>query len=305
MLEVVLAPAVADAITAGRPVVALESTIFSNLGLPSPANGQALERCLGAIAAGGATPAVTAVLDGTVRVGLEESEHERVLGPARKVAERDVAVAVGQRWEFGATTVSASVAIAGLSGISVFATGGIGGVHRGADITGDISADLDALASWPVIAVSAGAKAFLDLARTLEYLETRGVPVLGWRHDDFPAFYTRSSGLRVPHRVDDAAEVARIFSARTRRMGGMLVAAPIPQPAELDSGQIGSALEAALRDAEVGGITGAAVTPFVLGRIAQATRGRSLPANLALAEHNASVAAEIAVAVAADPSPLS
>jgi pseudouridine-5'-phosphate glycosidase len=206
---------------------------------------------------------------------------------------------VAQRWPFGATTVSASVAIAALAGISVFATGGIGGVHRGAETTGDISADLDAMASWPVITVSAGAKAFLDLGRTLEYLETYGVPVLGWRHDDFPAFYTRSSGLRVPHRVEGAAEVARIFAARTRAMTGMLVAVPIPAEDALDAAKLDGVLAAALGDADDAGIVGAAVTPFVLGRIAEATAGESVPANLALAEHNAEVAAEIAVAVAA------
>jgi pseudouridine-5'-phosphate glycosidase len=303
MPDLTLAPDVADAVASKRPVVALESTIFSNLGLPSPANRDALVRCLTAISSGGAVPAVTAVLDGVVRVGVAESEHERILGPARKVAERDLPVAVAQRWPFGATTVSASVAIAALAGISVFATGGIGGVHRGAELTGDVSADLDALASWPVIAVSAGAKAFLDLGRTLEYLETYGVPVLGWRHDDFPAFYTRSSGLRVPHRVEDADEVARAFAARTRAMTGMLVAVPIPAGDALDAAKLDGVLAAALHDADDAGIVGAAVTPFVLGRIAEATAGESVPANLALAEHNAEVAAEIAVAVAAGASP--
>ena len=239
------------------------------------------------------------MLDGVARVGLDGAEHERVLGAARKVAERDIAVAVGQRWPFGATTVSASVALAALAGITVFATGGIGGVHRGAEITGDISADLDALATWPVITVSAGAKAFLDLARTLEYLETHGVPVLGWQHDDFPAFYTRSAGLPVPHRVDGADDVARIFAARTRPMSGMLVAVPIPLDAALDGARLDAVLDGALADADAGGITGAAVTPFVLGRIAEATAGDSIPANLALAENNASVAARVAVAIAA------
>jgi len=299
VLELAVSPDVADALNDGRAVVALESTIFSNLGLPSPANRDALDRCTAAIRAGGAVPAVTAVLDGIARVGLGEGEYTRVLGPARKVAERDLPVAIAQRWEFGATTVSASVALAALASISVFATGGVGGVHRGSELTGDISADLDALASWPVITVSAGAKAFLDLARTLEFLETRGVPVLGWQHDDFPAFYTRSSGLPVPHRVDDAAEVARVFASRSRRSSGVLVAASIPADAELDSGRLDTVLEAALRDAAASGIVGAAVTPFVLGRIAEATGGDSIPANLALAEHNASVAAQIAVAVAA------
>jgi pseudouridine-5'-phosphate glycosidase len=295
-----LAPAVATEVSAtldaGGAVVALESTIFSNLGLPSPANAEALTRCLAAIRAAGAVPAVTAVLDGVARVGLDVAEHGRILGTARKAAERDLAVAVGQRWEFGATTVSASVAMAAAVGVSVFATGGIGGVHRGAEITGDISADLDALATHPVITVSAGAKAFLDLARTLEYLETRGVPVLGWQHDWFPAFYTRSSGVRVPHRVDDAATVASVFAARTRDVG-VLVAVPIPAEAELDGDAVDQALAEALGDAATSGVEGPAVTPFVLGRIAAATAGGSIPANLALAEHNAAVAGEIAVAV--------
>lgn len=292
-------PEVVDALEAGRPVVALESTIFSHLGLPSPSNAEALDRCVAAVRRGGAVPAVTAVLDGVARVGLDDGEEERILGAGRKVAERDLAVALAQGWEFGATTVSASVALAAHAGVTVFATGGIGGVHRGAELSGDVSADLDAIAHHPTITVSAGAKAFLDLARTLEYLETAGVPVVGWRHDRFPAFYTRSSGLPVPHRADTAAEVAAIHAHRSRPSTGMLVAVPIPVQDELDAPMLDEVLERALLDAATAGITGAAVTPFVLGRIGEATAGRSVPANLALAEHNASVAAEIAVAVAA------
>jgi pseudouridine-5'-phosphate glycosidase len=305
----VLAPLLADEVLAARDsgagVVALESTIFSNLGLPSPSNAEALERCLDAVRRAGAVPAVTAVLDGVARIGLDPAEHERILAgddgdrsrPARKAAERDLAVAVAQRWDFGATTVSAAVALAAAAGIEVFATGGIGGVHRGAELSGDVSADLDALAAHPVITVSAGAKAFLDLGRTLEYLETKGVPVLGWRHDSFPAFYTRSSGRPVPHRVEDAATVAAVFGARSRERCGLLVAVPIPEAAELDPGTIDAALATALDDAESEGLRGAAVTPFVLERIAAATAGGSVPANLALAENNAAVAGEIAVAL--------
>jgi len=289
---------VATALAEGRPVVALESTIFSNLGLPSPANGEALDRCAAAIRDGGAIPAVTAVLDGTVRVGLNDGEVGRILGPARKMAERDVPVAIAQRWEFGASTVSASVAIAAAAGISVFATGGIGGVHRGSELTGDISADLDALAHHHVVTVCAGAKAFLDLARSLEYLETVGVPVLGWQHDWFPAFYTRSSGLEAPHRVESADEVAHVHTSSTRPSSGVLLAVPIPKDAELDPGELAAALDQALADCDAAGITGAAITPFVLGRIAEATDGRSIPANLALAENNARVAAQVAVAIA-------
>lgn len=298
MLTPVCSHEVRAALDDGAPVVALESTIFSHLGLPSPHNREALERCTAAVRSCGAVPAVTAVLDGVVRLGLDGDEHERILGPARKAAERDVAVAVGQCWDVGATTVSASVAIAGAAGVKVFATGGIGGVHRGAEITGDISADLDAIASHPVITVSAGAKAFLDLPRTLEFLETAGAPVLGWRHDWFPAFYTRSSGLPIPHRVETADEVARTFAARSRMSSGILLTVPIPESDELDASELDDVLSAALADCEREGITGAAVTPFVLGRIGAATEGRSVPANLALAEHNAEVAAEIAVAVA-------
>jgi len=297
MIEPVLSAEVAAVRSVGGPVVALESTIFSHLGLPSPANAEALDRCLAAVREGGAVPAVTAVIDGVPRVGLEPHEHVRILGPARKAAERDLPVAVAQRWGVGATTVSASVALAACAGVGVFATGGVGGVHRGAEQTGDVSADLDALAHHPVVTVSAGAKAFLDLARTLEYLETVGVPVLGWRHDEFPAFYTRSSGLAVAHRVESADEVAAILDARTRERSGVLVAVPIPEADELDPAELDDVLDRALAECDASGIVGAAVTPFVLGRIGEATAGRSVPANLALAENNARVAAEIAVAV--------
>ncbi|MGA0299006.1 MAG: pseudouridine-5'-phosphate glycosidase, partial [Ilumatobacteraceae bacterium] len=246
MIEPVLAPEVAEALHEGRPVVALESTIFSHLGLPSPANREALDRCLAAVVANGAVPAVTAVLDGVPRVGVSEDEHDRILGAARKSAERDIPVAIAQGWEFGATTVSAALALASAAGISVFATGGIGGVHREVADTGDVSADLDAIASHPLVTVCAGAKAFLDLARTLEHLETAGVPVLGWRHDELPAFYTRSSGLRVPHRVESADEVAAVLAARTRPERGVLLTVPIPADDELDPTTIDSALADAL-----------------------------------------------------------
>lgn len=299
-LRVVPSSEVASALASKSPVVALESTIFSHLGLPSPANAEALDRCLSVIRAAGCVPAITAVLDGEVRLGIEHSEHERILGSARKVAERDLPVAVAQGWAFGATTVSASVAVAAAGGVSVFATGGIGGVHRGVEVSGDVSADLDAIASHPVVTVSAGAKAFLDLPRTLEYFETVGVPVLGWRHDWFPAFYTRSSGLRVPHRVESAAEVASVHRNRSRESSGLLLTVPIPSAAELDSEQLDSVLESALRDCDTAGIRGAAVTPYVLGRIGEVTEGRSVPANLALAENNARVAAEVAVALSTE-----
>ena len=290
--------AVAAALAGGRPVVALESTIFSNLGLPAPANGEALRRCLAAVRDGGAEPAVTAILDGQARVGLEPGEEARVLTGTRKVAERDIAVAVAQGLPAGVTTVSASLALAHAAGIQVFATGGIGGVHRGAEVTGDISADLDALANHPVVTVCAGAKAFLDLGRTLEYLETAGVPVLGWRHDWFPAFYLRSSGLAVPHRAETARVVADVLRFRIRDRTGVLLTVPIPPEAELDPDGLNAALQAALAACAAEGVTGAAVTPFVLTRIEQQTAGASVPANLALAENNARVAAAVAAALA-------
>ncbi|QVQ51700.1 pseudouridine-5'-phosphate glycosidase [Spiractinospora alimapuensis] len=293
-----LSEEVGAAVADGAAVVALESTIFSTLGLPAPANGEALARCEAAIRARGAVPAVTAVLDGQWRVGLEPGEEKRILAGTAKVAERDLSVAAAQRWDVGVTTVSASVALAHHAGISVFATGGIGGVHRGVELSGDISADLDALAKHPVVTVSAGAKAFLDLPRTLEYLETVGVPVLGWRHDDFPAFYTRSSGLRVQHRVEAAEEVAATLEHRVRPDTGVLLTVPIPSEEELDGDEIDRKIAEALRASEEAGISGPAVTPFVLSRLEARTDGASIPANLALAENNANVAAEIATAFA-------
>ncbi len=301
-LQPVVSAEVADALASGAAVVALESTIFSNLGLPDPANAEALERCAAAVRDAGAVPALTAVLDGVARVGLRPSEYARVCGPARKAAERDLAVAVAQGWSYGATTVSAALALSHAAGISVFATGGIGGVHRGAELTGDVSADLGAIAHHPLVTVCAGAKAFLDLPRTLEELERIGVPVLGWRHDWFPAFYTRSSGLPVPHRAESAAEVAAVHANRTRPDVGVLLAVPIPQAAELNPTTIEVALAAALADAADAEITGPAVTPYVLERIAAVTAGDSVPANLALAEHNAAVAGTVAVAVSAHAS---
>lgn len=296
--QVVVSDAVARALRDNRAVVALESTIFSTLGIPAPHNRTALQRCKAAVASRGGVPALTAVLDGVWRAGLSTVEEERVLAATRKTAERDLAVAAAQRWDAGVTTVSATLALAHLAGIRVFATGGIGGVHRDARTSGDVSADLDALARHPVLTVSAGAKAFLDLPRTLEYLETAGVAVLGWRHDWFPAFYLRSSGLRVPHRVETAREAADVLRHQARENSGVLVVAPIPAEAEPDAGAIETALADAQRACAEQGITGAAVTPFVLARIEESTRGRSVPANIALAEHNASVATEIATCLA-------
>lgn len=292
----IVAGEVADAVAANRPVVALESTIFSNLGLPTPHNREALRRCTGVIRDAGAVPAITAVLDGVWRVGLDDDGIERMLTGTHKVAERDLSVAAAQRWPIGVTTVSATVALCHRAGVRVFATGGIGGVHRGVEVSGDVSADLDAIASHPVVTVCAGAKAFLDLPRTLEYLETVGVPVLGWQHDWFPAFYTRSSGVPVAHRVESAGEVAATLAYRSRPDSGVLLTVPIPEADELDPVALDASLTAALEAAAAAGVSGPGVTPFVLERISAETAGRSVPANLALAENNARVAAQIAIA---------
>lgn len=292
-------PGVAQAQAQGRAVVALETTIFSELGLPAPHNVEALDRCLAAVRAQGAEPALTAVVEGRSVVGYQ-GDHALICGPARKVASRDLAVAVAQDWPFGATTVSASLTLAAAAGVEVFATGGIGGVHQGVEHSGDVSADLDALARHQVVTVSAGAKVFLDLARTLEYLETASVPVLGWRCDELPAFHARSSGLALPHRVDSAAEAAAVARAHwALGGGGVLVVAPVPADDALDLDELLSASAAADRRVAEAGITGSAVTPAVLGALAELTGGRVLAANLSLAEHNASVAARIATALAA------
>ena len=297
----IIHPEVAEALADGRAVVALESTISSTLGLPVPYNADVLKRCSAAIRAGGAVPALTAVIDGIARVGVDDDDVARVLTGTRKCAERDLPVAIAQRWEVGVTTVSASVALAALVGVAVFATGGIGGVHRDDHLTGDVSADLGALSRHRVVTVTAGAKAFLDLAKTLEMFDTLGVPVLGYGTGEFPAFYSRTSGLPVPHRVDEPEEVAAIYRARLALglPGGVVVANPIPAADEITAAEIDPVIEAALRDAAVAGIRGGGLTPFVLGRIGDATAGRSVPANLALAENNARVAALIAVAISA------
>jgi len=295
---------VAQALVDGRPVVALESTVFSRLGLPGPAGAEARRRAYEAVQAGGAVPALTVVLDGVARVGVDDEELARVLGAERKVGERDLPVAVAQRWPAAATTVSASLALAAAAGIAVFATGGIGGVHRDFARTGDESADLMTLARHPVVTVCAGAKSFLDLSRTLERLETLGVPVVGLETDqgEFPAFWSRRSGLPVPHQVgtpDEAAAVVR--AARSLGWGGgVLVVTPVPEADEVPFDELGPIIDAALAAAEGAGITGGAVTPFVIERIAAATDRRTVSANLALVEHNATVAAEIAVALRAD-----
>jgi pseudouridine-5'-phosphate glycosidase len=284
------------ALAAGQPVVALESTIFSRLGLPPPANAEALDRCVRAVRDRGAVPAVTAVLDGVARVGVKDAEIDRILASNRKTSARDLPVAVAQLWPTGVTTVSAALQLAAKAGIAVFATGGIGGVHRGAAETGDTSADLPAIAHHPVVTVSAGAKAFLDIARTLEHLETVGVPVLGLATDEFPAFYARASGLPVPHRVDTVVEAADVVRAgrAVGYPGGYLLVVPIPEADAIDPDLLDRAIEVAIAEAALAGVSGPAVTPFVLERITAATGGRSVTANIALAANNAGVAAELA-----------
>ncbi|MEM7325568.1 MAG: pseudouridine-5'-phosphate glycosidase [Actinomycetota bacterium] len=293
------APEVEAALADGRPVVALESTIFSHLGLPSPDNSEALRRVLAAVTEGGAVPALTAVIDGTPRAGVGVDEHDLICGPTRKVAARDLGPAIAQRWPYGATTVSASVTLAAAAGIPVFATGGIGGVHRGWDRTGDISADLPALATHPVITVTAGAKVFLDLPATLEYLETASVPVVGWRTDELPAFHAPSSGLPLTVRADDAAEVAAIAAAHwALGGGGVVVAVPVPEADGIPLDELNELIARALDAPETAAVTGAAVTPAVLEQLGALSDGRTVSANLALAENNAAVAAEIAGALA-------
>ena len=219
-----------------KPVVALESTIFSHLGLPSPANLQALNRCVAALRSHGVVPAITAVLDGIARVGIDESEWPLICGPARKVGMRELGLAMAQRWPVGATTVSSSLLLADKVGIRVFSTGGIGGVHRGAEITGDISSDLGAIAQHHVVTVCAGAKSFLDLPRTLEYLETLSVPVIGFGCDYFPEFTVQWGELPIPARVDSIDELARMVRANDSlgRTGGILACVPVPENDALD-----------------------------------------------------------------------
>ncbi len=296
-LDLVFSSEVAAAIAADGPVVALESTVTSNLGLPAPANAEALQRSLAAVREAGAVPAVTAILDGRIHVGVDESDEERLLGTAAKVAERDIPVATAQSWTFGATTVSASLAIAAHAGISVFATGGIGGVHRGAADTFDVSADLGAIARHPVATISAGAKSFLDLPKTLEQLETLGVPVIGWNCDELPAFTARTSRLPLTHHTDQLDTLVRIVASQLGFGRGLLVANPVPADDALDQDVHDDALQRALAEAERRGVSGPSVTPLVLGAIADASGGASVSANLALLENNAVVAAELAVAL--------
>jgi pseudouridine-5'-phosphate glycosidase len=299
-LPLIFSPEVAAARIDGTPIVALESTIITH-GMPFPENVETARRVEAEVRTQGAVPATIAIMDRHIRIGLTDAELE-VLGQAKEVAKlsrADLAACLALGGT-GATTVAATMICARLAGIAVFATGGIGGVHRGAATSFDISADLRELAETPVTVVAAGAKAILDLPKTLEYLETLGVPVIAFGQDDFPAFWSRSSGLRAPLRMDSAAEIAAAhhMRARLRLPGGQLVANPIPAEAEIPREAILPHIEAALAEAASRGIAAKAVTPFLLQRIFQATEGRSLTANISLVLSNARLAAAIGRALA-------
>jgi len=297
------APEVKAALDAGRPVVALETTIVTH-GMPYPINVRTARSLEEIIRAEGAVPATIAIMDGTILIGITDLELQRLAhaGDVRKLSRADLADALVKR-DLGATTVAATMLIAARAGIRVFATGGIGGVHRGAERTFDASADLSELARSPVTVVCAGAKAILDLPKTLEVLETLGVPTIGYGTDVFPAFYSRQSGLRAPLRCDTPEEVAALVRVqRTLGMsGGVLVANPIPHEAEIPFDEMQTYVDAAIAAADKAGVGGKELTPFLLGDVLERTGGRSLTANVALVESNARLAARIARAMTASP----
>lgn len=300
-LPLTFSPEVAAARASGAPVVALESTIITH-GMPFPQNVETARRVEVEVRAQGAVPATIAIMDRRIHIGLTDAELD-ALGQAEGVAKlsrADLAACLATGGT-GATTVAATMICAHLAGIQVFATGGIGGVHRGAETSFDISADLRELAETPVTVVAAGAKAILDLPKTLEYLETLGVPVIAFGQDDFPAFWSRSSGHKAPLRMDSAAAIAAAQRMRARLglPGGQLVANPIPASAEIPRAEIMPHIEAALAEAEAQGIAAKSVTPFLLQRIFERTEGRSLAANIALVLNNARLAAGIAAALVA------
>lgn len=295
--NVVISDEVTKALAAKRAIVALESTVYSTLGLPAPHNKTVLDASIDTVRSGGAVPALTAVVDGIARVGMPDPLV--VLTATEKVAARDLAVAMAQRWPVGVTTVGASLTLAHRAGIDVFATGGIGGVHRNASVTGDISGDLPVIGRYPIVTVCAGAKSFLDLGRTLEMLETLGVVVIGFGTNELPAFTTTSSGLSVPHRCDDVAEIAHILRHRQELdLGGVLVC--VPPPAPLDPELLAEATEQAEARANAARVSGPARTPFVLGAIAELTGGASVAANTALVQNNARIATQIATELSAN-----
>ena len=294
---------VAAAQAAGRPLVALESTIIAH-GMPYPENVRTAREVEALIRDIGAEPATIAVMDGRIRIGLSDDELELLgrSGQVRKVSRRDLpfVLATGA---LGATTVAGTMICAALAGIEVFVTGGIGGVHRGAAETFDISADLQELARTSVAVVCAGAKSILDIGLTLEYLETHGVPVLSCGQDDFAAFYTRDSGYRADFRIDDAAQQARFIRTKwdLGLAGGVVVSMPVPEQAAMPQQEIDAITQQALAEAREQGITGKAVTPFLLARIKALTGGRSLATNIALVKHNAQAGARLALALPGTP----
>ena len=298
MLDLAFSPEVAEARVARRPVVALESTLVAH-GLPWPDNLEVARELEATVRDGGAAPATIAVVDGRPCIGLDAVRLEQLARRGRELAKAgatDLAVHFA-RGTSAATTVSATSVLAARAGIRVFATGGIGGVHRGD--AGDISHDLIALARTPIVVVSAGAKAILDLPRTAELLETLGVLVIGYRTDELPAFYTQHSGVRLEHFVADARELAAIARHHWQDLGGggILACNPIPTAAALDRPVVDAAIEAAIAEAEARGISGKRLTPHLLARLAEVTGGASIRANRALARHNAELATELAVAL--------
>ena len=296
---IIPSPEVAGALTQGSAVVALESTVISH-GLPHPVNLETARAMENAVRAAGAVPATIALIDGVIRVGLDEEAITRLATSTdvAKVSRRDMAAVLAQGG-LGATTVSATMIAAHLAGIRVFATGGIGGVHRGGEVSLDISADLTELARTPVLVVAAGAKSILDLPRTLEVLETQGVPVIGWRTRTLPAFHATDSGLAVPTTMHDAAAVARMARLHwAMDLGGILLANPVPVEAAIPADQLDAWSDIALAEAEAAGIRGKDVTPHLLAAIARASGGATLAANRALLIANAALGGEIAVAMA-------
>lgn len=292
-----ISPEVQQALADGKPVVALESTIISH-GMPYPKNVETAMLVEKTIRENGAVPATIAIIGGRLKAGLSPEEIEYLGKSGRKVAKvsrRDLAAIVASGAD-GATTVTTTMIIAHMAGIKVFATGGIGGVHRGAETTMDISADLEELANTPVMVVCAGAKSILDLGLTLEYLETKGVPVIGYGTDELPAFYTRRSGFGVDYRVDTPEQLAAMFKAQQElgMKGGMLVTNPIPEQYAMDKAVIDAAIEQAVAESKEQGIHGKETTPFLLARVVELTGGDSLESNIQLVLNNAIVASKTA-----------
>ena len=292
-----ISPEVAEALAAGKPVVALESTIISH-GMPYPRNVETALLVEQTIRENGAVPATIAIIGGRLKAGLSKDEIEYLGKAGTKVAKasrRDIAALVARKAD-GATTVTTTMMIAHMAGISIFATGGIGGVHRGAEVTMDISADLEELGNTPVMVVCTGAKSILDLGLTLEYLETKGVPVIGYGTDELPAFYTRHSGFGVDYRADSPEELAAMFKAQRGLglKGGMLVTNPIPEEYSMDKAVIDAAIDQAIKEAAENGIKGKQTTPFLLAKVVELTGGDSLDSNIALVLNNARLAAKTA-----------